>query len=754
MRPSRDNILAYLKSPGYHPSRIRELARHMKVPQAAYRAFRRLIHDMVGSGDLVELRRKRIALPGGDGFVIGQIQGHQGGFGFVNVSPDAPDVFIGEANIGRALHGDTVMVRMFGRRRGLNPEGKVIRVVERGNGPVVGTYHQDGGMGLVIPDDPRVNRHISIGPDDARKAKPGQKVVVNVTAWKSGQYRPEGRVVEVIGFPDDRNLAIVSLIRSYDLALDFPDSVLTETSNIPDGIPGECVEDRLDLRDTRCFTIDPPEARDFDDAVSIEHLGTGSYRLGVHIADVSAYVPEGGLIDREALYRGTSVYLVDRVIPMLPHRLTNELCSLKPNEDRLTMSVIMDIDEAGIIGGYVIRESMIRSARRMTYQEAQAWIESGDPSDMETGNIVSDLRHLKALSRNLLKERLSRGGLDFDLPEPYVLLNEDGAPTEVGKEDRLDSNRLIEECMLAANRTVARYMIAKDLPAVYRIHERPKNEKLQELLVILTGFGYQLSQADVSNPLRLQKFMTSIQDHPEHIVINSLIIRSMQKAKYSVGNMGHYGLAFEEYLHFTSPIRRYPDLAVHRLLKENSRGSLSMDRIDELDKILRKTSEIASQREKRAEEVERESVKIKQTEYMEKKIGEEFDGVVSGAVPSGVFVELKDSLIDGLIHVSNLTDDYYQFDRDHMRLVGTRTHKVFRLGVKVRVRVIEANRNLRRINFALVHVQDMPNADIPSNKGSKPKNGPTGPRQSHDVTVRKTTGGTRRNKNRKSRRRR
>ena len=708
MRPTRDNILAFMRNPDYRPLRIRELAHALKVPHDTYRSFRRLVEDMVKGGDLVELRRKRFALPGAGGFVSGPFHGHQGGYGFVTADSGEPDIYISQENMGRALHGDTVMIRLHGRRRGLNPEGEVVRVLERGQEPIAGTYRREGATGYVIPDDPRITRHIVVSRQDSGDAKNGQKVVVRVTDWETGLRLPRGRITRVLGYPDDPDLEILTLIRSHDLPLDFPDPVLAEADRIPATIPDEWLEGRLDLRSIRCFTIDPPTARDFDDAVSIERQNGGHYRLGVHIADVAAYVLEGSLIDREALYRGTSVYLVDRVIPMLPHRLTNEICSLGPGVDRLTMSVFMDINEAGEVVHYTIHDSVIRSACRLTYEEAQEWIDTGNPDEPETAGIVEDLRQLRDLSVRLLSKRLAQGSLDFDLPEPRILLDQNGTPVDVRKEERLASHRLIEECMLMANRTVAGHLFRQDVPALYRIHEKPGGEKLAALVVLLAGFGHRITPADVAHPKRLQQFLASIQDQPDHIVINDLVIRSMKKAQYAVDNKGHYGLAFDRYTHFTSPIRRYPDLAVHRLIRELCRAAPSLERLDNLDKMLRKTADISSQREKQAEKAERESIKIKQVEFMEGKIGEEYEGVISGVVQSGIFVELEDSLIDGMVHVSNLVDDYYVFDTDRRQLVGERTKRVFRLGSRVRIRVLHADRRLRRIDFELIRVDAPP----------------------------------------------
>jgi ribonuclease R len=706
MSPTRESILAFMQHAAYRPMRIRELARALKVGHDVYRSFRRLVEEMAEKGELVELRQKRYAVPGSGGFVIGQLHGHQGGFGFVSLDEEAPDIYISGEAMGRALHGDTVMVRVFGRRRGLNPEGEIVRVVERGDDPIIGTYQRAGKTSYVVPDDARITQHILIAPAAHPDASPGQKVVVRITDWPAGQRQPAGVITEVLGYPDDPDIEILSLIRTYDLPLQFPVPVEEEATRIPEVIPPSILQGRSDFRGDRCFTIDPPDARDFDDAVSIEPLPGDRYRLGVHIADVGAYVPEGSLIDREALYRGASVYLVDRVIPMLPHRLTNQICSLNPGMDRLTVSVLMEIGPDGQVLDYAIQDSVIRSVRRLTYEEAQVWIEAGNPDDPDTGPVVRDLRLLRALSDRLLKRRLSQGSLDFDLPEPLIVLDENGKPVDARRTERLDSHRLIEECMLIANQTIAGHLLRAEVPALYRIHQKPTGEKLTELFSILINFGYALTPGDVTHPKQLQEFLSSIQDQPDHPVINDLVVRSMQKARYAVDNVGHYGLAFRWYTHFTSPIRRYPDLVVHRLLREYRNGMPSLDRLDHLERFLRKAADISSQREKIADEAERESIKIKQVEFMEDKIGEEFDGVISGIVQSGAFVELTDTLIEGLVPVAMMRNDYYVFDPDRRQLVGERTRQVLRLGARVRVRVVRADRRLRHIDFELVQVAD------------------------------------------------
>lgn len=705
MLPTTESILAFLKSPAYRPMRIRDLARSLKISHDTYRSFRRLVDEMVEKGELVELRQSRYAVPDAGSFVTGQLHGHQGGFGFVAVESDSPDIFIPNDAIGKALHGDTVLVRLLGRRRGLNPEGSIIKVIERASAPIIGEYRRTGRTGYVIPDDNRVSQQILVLPGGEFTPLPGQKVVIRVTEWASGQRQPSGPLLEILGYADDPSVDILALIRSLDLPAEFSGPVAEEANRIPDTIPEEWLEGRRDFRETRCITIDPINARDFDDAVSIERLTGARYRLGVHIADVSAYVPEGGLLDREALFRGTSVYLVDRVIPMLPHRLTNQICSLNPHVDRLTFSVIMEIGPDGEVQDFTLHSSVIRSARRLTYEEAQNWIETGTPENPDDRDIVEDLRVLKELSGRLLKRRLASGSLDFDLPEPFIRLDETGKPIEAGRAERMDSHRLIEECMLLANRTVAGWLLEAVGPGLYRIHEKPSGEKLTDLMTILANFGHSLTPADLAQPKQLQEFLASIQDKPEHRVINDLVIRSMKKARYSVENVGHYGLAFKWYTHFTSPIRRYPDLLVHRLLREYTAGTPTIERVDQLGRILDKAAESSSRREKLANEAERESVKIKQAEYMEGRIGEEYDGVISGIVPSGAFVELSETLIDGMVSVATLHDDYYVFDPDRRQLVGDRTRKILALGFPVRVRVVRADRRLRRIDFELVDTE-------------------------------------------------
>ena len=698
MRPTRQSILTFMGQAEYRPMRIRDLARALKVRQDAYRNFRRLVVEMVDDGELVELRRKRYGLPGKGGFVTGQVCGHRGGFGFVSVESDDPDVYIAEKAMARALHGDTVMARVLGRRRGLNPEGEIVKVLERSKEPIIGTFHRRGKNRYVLPDDGRIHQNILIDPQDDAGAAPGQKVVVGDTSWSSNQRYPSGKITDVLGYPDDPDLDILSLIRQYDLPLDFSAPVLAEAEQIPETVPDDMIADRLDLRTHRIFTIDPATARDFDDAVSIEQLPDHAYRLGVHIADVSAYVPEGSLIDREANYRGTSVYLVDRVLPMLPHRLTNRICSLNPGVDRLTVSVIMEIKADGEVRSYVIRESIIHSKRRLTYEEAHTLIDTGPDDDP----VVRDLRLLQNLSRMLLEKRLAQGGFDFDLPEPVVVLDKNGKPTDIHLSERLDSHRLVEECMLMANQVVARHLAHQDVPAIYRIHPKPTGEKLTNLLTTLIGFGYTLSPADVTHPKKLQQFLASIQGHDDYRIINTLIVRAMQKAQYAVENIGHYGLAFETYTHFTSPIRRYPDLLIHRLLRIYAAGIPATDQLDQMERSLHKAAAISSRREKISEEAERESIKIKQAEFMEDKVGQEFDGVVSGVISAGVFVELTDTLTDGLIPVAAMEDDYYIFDKDRKQLVGKRTRLVLGLGANVRVRLLRADRRLRQIDFALI----------------------------------------------------
>jgi len=526
-----------------------------------------------------------------------------------------------------------------------------------------------------------------------------------VEEWTNPNLNPEGKIVEVLGKRGEVRAEMKSVIRMFNLPTEFPKEVLEETERIPATIPRGEYAKRLDLRDELCFTIDPEDAKDFDDAVSLEILPTGEYKLGVHIADVSHYVREGSALDAEAFRRGTSVYLADDVIPMLPEKLSTIVCSLRPYEDRLTYSAIMIVDERGNVKDYTIEKSVINSKRRFTYEEVQKILETG------RGDFSEMLLHMNALAKRLLKKRMKEGSLDFETSEVKFRFDAKGQPAEIVKQHRLDAHRLIEDFMLLANKTVAMHVAhgkkekssasKQLLPFIYRVHDFPNPEKIEELASFVAQFGYSLNTSGGVTSRALQKLLKDVHGKEEEAVINEVAIRSMAKAVYSEHNIGHFGLAFKCYTHFTSPIRRYPDLVVHRLLSEYSR-SMSMKRRQYLKDLLPEICIQSSKMEQRAMEAERESVKVMQVEYMKRHVGDEFRAVISGVTHFGLFVEITDLLVEGLIRIRDLEDDYYVFDEKNYALIGRRTRRRYRLGDKVRVRVIRVDPEEREIDFGLV----------------------------------------------------
>ncbi len=701
MRILREDILNYIKDMAHRPMKMREIFKAMRIPESDYGAFRRSIRELEREGELVRLRGGRYGSPENLNLVTGRLSITQSGSGFVTRETGGSDIFVDAINMGTALHRDRVVVRLHrsGARRKA-PEGMVIRVLERALKSLVGTYRRHKSFGFVDPDDPKITRDIYIAPQDAKGAKEGQKVVAKIVNWESPHLNPEGKISEVLGYPEDPGLDILSIIKGHGLPIDFADDVLEDAEKIPLKIPPEEIERRTDLRDIVCFTIDPEDARDFDDAVSLEIKENGNFLLGVHIADVSYYVKEKSTLDQEALARGTSVYLVDRVIPMLPENLSNDVCSLRPDEDRLTMSVLLELDGAGDVQDYQIVESVIKSRVRLTYQQAQAVIIGDDDNaGSKALGLKEHLCAMQSLSKILIAKREGRGSIDFDLPEAKVILDEDGKPLDIRKVERLDSHRLIEEFMLLANSVVAEHAESLNLPFMYRVHDSPDETKLEDFATFMKSLGYNFKLKDKITPGYVQGFLKRVEGKKGANLIFKLLLRSMKLALYSHVNIGHFGLAYRSYSHFTSPIRRYPDLMIHRILKDCQTGKLGDERREELVEHLPSISHIASQREQDATEAERDSIKIKQIEFMEERLGEEYWGVVSDVKPYGLFVELEDFMVEGLIHVRILEDDYYNFDDRTYMLVGRHTGKKYRLGDRLRVQVVRADRRSKQIDF-------------------------------------------------------
>lgn len=628
------------------------------------------------------------------------------GFGFVRLEGSEEEVFIAERNLGTALHGDTVEVALFARpirRKKRENEGKlegeIVGILERANTTIVGTLQQGKHFAFVVPDNEKIARDIYIAKDDLGGASPGDKVVVELREWNSPAQNPEGKVIEVLGEAGDARVEVVSVARSFNLPLQFPPDVERAANTLPATIPQEEIAKRLDLRSTVCVTIDPEDAKDFDDALSFEPLGNGKFTLGVHIADVSYYVREGDTLDREAYKRGTSVYLVNEVVPMLPERLSNDLCSLRPGVDRLTYSVMMTVTEGGKVEDYRIEPSVINSARRFTYEEVQNILDRGKgPYD---GLLVS----LHKFTQTLTKQRKKKGSIDFDTGEAKFKFDASGFPSAIVKKTRLDAHRLVEECMLLTNRIVAEHIgkVRKEdqaRPFIYRVHDLPSPQRLADLATFVKQFGYSLDVKQGISSLQLQKLLDRVKGSDVENVINEVALRSMAKAVYSDKNIGHFGLAFKYYTHFTSPIRRYPDLVVHRLLKEYAAG-MPYQRREQMRRELPDISRQSSERERVATEAERESVKVMQVEYMKRHVGDTFDGVITGVTTFGLFVEIADLLVEGMIRVRDMTDDFYLFDESRYQLKGRSRGKVYRLGDNVRVAVVSVDPETREINFAM-----------------------------------------------------
>jgi ribonuclease R len=697
----KEKILKFMEEKTYHPVKLRELAKSMRIPDENYGMFRRTIREMLRSGAIVKIKKNRLGLPDKLSLVVGKFVANPKGFGFVIPEDKSPDVYLSPDNVGTALHGDKVIVRLSGKKTGESREGSIIKILERSHKFIVGTFKKSKHFAFVQPDDTRISKDIYVSEDNVLNAKIGQKVLISLDDWTDEHLNPEGKITEVLGFPDEPGMDILTIIKEYELPLAFPSKVLAEVEELPIEIPEEEFEKRLDLRKKNCFTIDPIDAKDHDDAVSLEILPNGNYLLGVHIADVSFYVKENSALDLEALQRGTSVYLVDRVIPMLPEKLSNNVCSLKPDEDKLTYSCILEINPEGKVIKSELKETIIRSKAKLNYEEVQNFFDTKKGS-AKFKKLGDELIEMLKLSQILLKRRKEVGSLDFDLPEANVLLGKAGEVLDIFEVIRLESHRLIEEFMLLANQTVAKKVSLQGNPFLYRVHEQPDKEKLEAFSNLMENLGYSFKIGPKITPKKIQRFLDSVQKKPEEPVINELLLRSLKRACYQTENIGHFGLAFEYYTHFTSPIRRYPDLIVHRLLKELKSGRFSPARHHQLLSKLPKIGEIASEREKIADEAERKTIKIKQVEFLQNKLGEVFWGVISGILPFGFFVRLEKLMAEGMVRLSSIEDDYYVFDEKKYRLVGRHNQRVFQIGDRVKVQISKVDKEKKEIDFYLL----------------------------------------------------
>ena len=701
-----------MKVEALRPVSFKELTRKLGINKPERDGFKRLLKEMVFEGTLIKIRGNRYGLPSKMNLVTGLFEAHPNGFGFVTPEGSArkgpDDLFIGQRKKKGAMHNDRVAARIEGLSREGKKEGTIIRILERANRSVVGEFVKLKGVSIVRPSEKRLTEEIVIPPRLRLGARSGEIVVVEITRWPSNGNGPSGRVTEVLGAQDDPDVEIEILVRKYTLPMSFPAPIIKEAEKIALEVCADELKGRTDLRGKLIFTIDGENAKDFDDAVGITKEKDG-YTLTVSIADVSHYITEGSPLDTEAFKRSTSVYFPDRCIPMLPERLSNGICSLKPDVDRLTMTAELRFDSNGHLKKKKLYKSVIKSKKRLTYTEVRD-ILSGKESAGDA-KIDKDLRMMETLALLLTKRRMEEGSIDFDLPEPQIIIDIEGNIEDIVRSERNIAHRLIEEFMLAANRAVAVEFSSRELPLLYRVHPKPNIESIDAFSDFVSGFGYHVKKvkdASLVNPKMLQKIIKACEGKSEEKLINHVLLRSMKRAEYSPENSGHFGLAFKDYAHFTSPIRRYPDLVVHRLVKLLIRGAYTDEQQRQYSLALPEVARQTSTLERNATEAEREIIDLKKAQFMESKVGEVFEGFVSGVTGFGVFVELKEYFVEGLIHVTTLSDDYYTFDEKTHRLTGDGTNKSFSVGDDITVVIEGVDIARRQIDMKIAEEKGRP----------------------------------------------
>ncbi|MNK29910.1 Ribonuclease R [compost metagenome] len=719
---TESDLLNFMRETAYKPMTYQELEKHFGIESAAdFKEFLKLLNQLEGEGKILLTETNRYGVPERMSLLRGRLQVHAKGFAFlIPENREHPDVYIHANDLKSAMNGDIVLGRVTSKSSGGGKlEGEVVRIVQRAVTQVVGVFQNNEVYGFVIADDKRINKDIFIPKGAFNGAADGEKVVVRIVRYPEGRSAAEGEIIEILGHKDDPGVDILSIIRKHQLPEAFPEEVLAEALDAPDVIEEDEIrkQNRRDLRDKIIVTIDGEDAKDLDDAVNVEKLPNGHFRLGVHIADVGYYVRENSKLDQEAYNRGCSVYLVDRVIPMLPHRLSNGICSLNPKVDRFTLSCEMEFNEQMKVVKHDVFTSVIRTKERMTYSNVRKILQNEDPEVTERySDLVQTFKDMQELALRLRGNRIRRGAVDFDFEESKVIVDETGKAVDIVKRERSIAEQIIEEFMLAANETVAEHFHWLKVPFLYRIHEDPDQEKLQNFMAFIANFGYSVKgKGNTIHPRALQTLLEDIKGTKEQTVISTMMLRSMKQAKYDSESTGHFGLAAEFYSHFTSPIRRYPDLVIHRIIREvvEGGGALTPARQEYLASRMQDIAQQSSERERVAVEAERDTEALKKAEFMLDKVGEEFPGIISSVTSFGMFIELENT-VEGLIRLSAMTDDYYNFHEQHMALIGERTSKIYRIGDEVKIRVVRVNMDDHTIDFEMVDMK-------PRREGGRPR---------------------------------
>ncbi|KAF0221897.1 MAG: ribonuclease [Geobacteraceae bacterium] len=744
MKIKKEAVLKLLRENAGAPRQFRELMHHFGIDKARRPQFKEFMDRLVDGGELVKLKGNLYAIPADAGLITGRLMAHRDGYGFVAPDEGGEDIFIPARYLTENMHGDRVEVRIASSRRDGKREGRIVRTLERAHTRVVGRFEEVKGAGFVIPDEVRITQDILIPSKAKGAARSGEVVVTEITSYPTGRRKAEGRIVEVLGWPEEPEVEVQTIIRKYDLPFLFSAETLASARSVSQSIGDADLKGRVDLRGSLTVTIDGETARDFDDAVAVKREDKGWIRLWVSIADVSHYVKPGSPLDGDAYARGTSVYFPDRCVPMLPEELSNGICSLNPAVDRLTVTAEMLFDKAGSLVHASFYPSVIRSSARLTYTIVKRILVDKDKEATNAHReLIADLLVMEELALRLMEKRRKRGSIDFDLPEPEIVLDLQGGTLAIIRSERNLAHRIIEEFMLAANEAVASYLEERNIPSLYRVHEPPDPVKLNDFREFIYNFGYELRMKEESvDPVEFQRLLGEAAGKPEERMINEVLLRCMKQARYAAENLGHFGLAAPCYTHFTSPIRRYPDLVVHRILKGVITGKLKEREMEKLVATLPETAAHTSRRERVAMEAEREIVDLKKMQFMRDKVGEEFDGFITGVASYGFFVELVELFVEGMVHVSALPNDFYRYLEKQHALLGDRSRELFRIGDRVRVRVASVSLEKKQIDFVLaaphessatispgMEQEEYPRIPVrgkrpPAFKGSKKEDGP------------------------------